>query len=89
MNHELLSWFGASAVVIGSLISIFKPDNTVCPLDLPAKYRVMICVVLGGVQMTLQSLYSGSTWQQSVITSVASVITALLANGSSSLDVKV
>lgn len=81
MTPETLGWFSAGAMVIGSLVSVFKPDNLACPIDLPPNYRAALCAILGGIQVALQSVYGGVPIIEAIATAGASVLTVLFVHG--------
>lgn len=86
MNVELLHWFAAGGLLIGALLSIFTPENTMCPIDLPPRTRAAIAVVLGALQAMLHSMTTGVPWYNAVMTAVATIVVALCATGTSALD---
>lgn len=85
---DYLQWFAAGATIIGALVSIVRPDNTVCPVSLPANERALFCLVLGAVQACLHALSTGTSWVDAVGIALASCATAIAVHGDTLLDPK-
>jgi hypothetical protein len=81
MTPEVLNWFAAGATLTGAFVSIFKPDNPACPVNLSPQGRTIVCVVLGALQAGLQSVYGGANPITAILTAVASVATVLALHG--------
>lgn len=82
MPSNLLHWYAAGAILIGAIVSIFRPDNTACPISLPASTRSLIALIGGAAQTALMSIgQDGTPVMTALITAALSVLTALAAHG--------
>ena|SRR6516225_944085 len=81
MTPQTLAWFAASSTLIGAFISIFRPDNGMCPINLAPRGRVALTVALTVGQGFLQSMVGGADWQTALLTSLAALVTVLGAHG--------
>lgn len=80
-SPEQFQWFAASAVIIGATASIFRPDNKLCPVDLPPAARAFICVALGAIAGGLQMLVAGASWQDAAANAVAAILSGFAWQG--------
>jgi hypothetical protein len=81
MNPNIVAWFTFSAVVIGAVVSVLRPDNTALPFSVPPATRATIALVLGALQACLMALVSGTPWTTAVSTALVSVIVGFGAHG--------
>jgi hypothetical protein len=83
------AWLASGAVLIGGFVSIFRPDNKLCPVDLSPMQRSLLTGVLGAVQAALMSVAGGASVSDACLTAAGSVVAVLLAHGNSASDAKV
>lgn len=86
MTPQTLAWFAASSTLIGAFVSIFRPDNGMCPINLAPRGRVILTAVLTLGQGFLQDMVGGDDWQTAALTSLATLVTILGAHGRTSGD---
>lgn len=75
------TWFAAGAVLVGAFVSIFRPDNQACPVNLSPGARSLLTAGLGVVQATLQAVYGGASWPDAIITALASATAVMAVHG--------
>ncbi len=75
------AWFAAGATLIGAFVSIFRPDNGACPINLAPRGRILLTLALATAQGFLQAMVGGDTWQSALLSSIASFVTVLGAHG--------
>lgn len=80
MNVE---YFAAGAVIIGALVSLTKPENTLLTGSLSPKGRMLLALALGALQACLQAAATGTPILEAAGIAAASVITALVSHGTS------
>lgn len=88
LDPSQLAWFAAGATLIGAIVSIFRPDNTACPISLSPGARAMMVGALVVLQTGCQSIFTGTPWTQVLVTSLATLVAVLIRHGSTAGDAK-
>lgn len=80
-TSTLATWATFSAVIIGAILSVVRPDNKALPFSISPAKRAMLAAALGAVQACLMAVASGTPWMQAVGTAIVSVVAAFAAHG--------
>jgi hypothetical protein len=70
-------WIAASSILIGAIVRLVKSD-TILPVDVPAKWRPLLAIVLGQVAAVLEHLAAGASWGTAVANGVIASVIAIL-----------
>lgn len=81
MTPQTLGWFAASSTIIGAVVSIFRPDNGACPINLAPRGRLALTIGLTAAQGFLQTMVGGDDWVTAAVTSLAALVAVMGAHG--------
>lgn len=70
-------WVALTAVAIGALVRLTKED-TVVPIDVPARWRPLLAFALGQASAVLEHLAAGAPWGAAVVDGLAASVLAIL-----------
>ena len=70
-------WAAAAALVIGFVVRLTKTDTKV-PIDVPAKWRAPLALVLGQVSGVLEHVAASTAWKAALLGGLASTVVAIL-----------
>lgn len=74
MAHK---WVALTVVAIGALVRLTKED-TVVPIDVPARWRPLLAFFLGQASAVLEHLAAGAPWGAAVVDGLAASVLAIL-----------
>ena len=70
-------WIAVSAVVIGAIVRLSKED-TIVPIDVPAKWRPLLAIALGQISAVLEHLAAGAPWGAAIVDGILASVVAIL-----------
>jgi hypothetical protein len=84
-SAALVGWCAFGYMVLGPLVSTFRPDNPFLPFSVSTQMRMMIVTGGGLAEAVLLAIYGGQPWSQAVIAGFCSAFAAYAGHGTRTL----
>ena len=75
MQHK---WVALAALAIGTLVRSMKEDSPVLPINVPARWRPLLAILLGVASGVLQKAAAGTAWRVALAGGVVSGVAAIV-----------
>jgi hypothetical protein len=80
-SAALVGWCAFGYMILGPLVSVFRPDNTFLPFSVSIKIRGWIMTGGGLIEAILLAVYGGQPWKLAILTGAVSAFTAFAGHG--------